>query len=89
MNKRILDLEPTGVYTKDEMIGAKVQVKSLSLQNGQEWKHKSTENFTIKDIAFRISLDGKCFAIITLEEVNDRVFTWKDLEVVEINEEDE
>lgn len=44
--------------------------------------------YTIKDIIFRVSMDGKTISVVILEENPDIFFTWKDLEVIGIKVKD-
>ena len=80
--KRIKD--PSGNWEYEKLIGAKVSVKSLPVSNffgcfdGSGYK-------TIKNIYFRISIDGKTITVIELEEYPDKIFTWRDLEVIELS----
>lgn len=81
-NKRVKD--PSGNWDFLQLIGAKVHVKSVSITNFF-CRINSSDLFTIKNIYFRISLDGKAMTIIELAELPDKVFNWRDLEVVELN----
>lgn len=85
-NMRIVS--PSGIWEYDQLIGAKVVVKSLSVSgNFFNMCTGGRDLFTIEEIYFRISLDGKTITVIKLRELPDKIFTWKDLEVVEINSE--
>lgn len=84
--KRITPCEQSGDIDIENIIGAKVYVKSVSGQNGWRWTEREKILFTIAGVSFRISIDGKCFTLIELEEFNDRRFTLKDLEFVELYE---
>lgn len=81
-NKRIKD--PSGNWDYEQLIGAKVSVKSLPVSNFFSCFDGGGEK-TIKDIYFRISIDGKTITIIELEEYPGKIFTWRDLEVVELS----
>ena len=85
--KRISNLEPTIIYDKEELIGSTVRLKSVSMQNCQCGGTilSSSKDYTIKDVEFRLSLDGKCFTLISLEGVTDRRFTLKDLVIKSLN----
>ena len=74
--RRISDQETSGVITLQQMIGAKCYIRSVSAMNGWRWD----EN------AIRISVDGKCFTIVVLDGIDDRIFTLKDLEFVELGD---
>jgi hypothetical protein len=77
--------EQSGVAAYENIIGAKVKVVSLTMQNNHLWHGKKNELFTIKKIGFRITVDGKCHTIIELEEICNRTFTLRDLEFVELS----
>lgn len=66
-----------------DIIGAHVKVKSMPVSNFKKG-FDADQVFTIKDIIFRISMDGKAISVIILEECPDMYFTWKDLEVIGI-----
>ena len=52
-------------------------------------KNPEKKEYTVGDIGFRITVDGKCRTIITLEEVEDRTFSLKDIEIISLkNEQD-
>lgn len=48
------------------------------------FKVSMDKTFTIKDIYFKCSLDGKVITLIELEDCPGCVFTWKDLELIDI-----
>lgn len=77
--------DPSGVWDYQDLIGAKVTVKSMPV--GNFFKMSSTsKNYIIKDIYFRCSLDGKVITLIELEgdEFEGIYFNWKDLIVIDI-----
>ena len=74
-------MDPAGVWDYQNMIGAQVKVKSMPISNFSSGIMASNI-YTIDDIYFRVSLDGKTITIIRLRELPDLFFTWKDLEVV-------
>lgn len=78
---------PSGIWEYNQLIGAKVKVNSLPISNffGCFSGCGSNDLLTIKDIYIRISLDGKAITVIELVEYPGKIFTWKDLEVVELN----
>lgn len=80
-NKRICD--PSGNWDYSQLIGAKVQVKSLQVSNFFNCFNAS-DVCTIKDIYFRISIDGKTITIVELDQYPDKVFVWKDLQIIEL-----
>ena len=74
-------MDPAGVWDYQNMIGAQVKVKSMPVSNFSSGIMASNI-YTIEDIYFRVSLDGKTITIIRLRELPDLFFTWKDLEVL-------
>lgn len=82
-NKRILG--PSGNWDYYQLIGSKVRISSLPVSNFFGCINSVTDLYTISNIYFRISLDGKAITIVELEEYPGKFFTWKDLEVIEIN----
>lgn len=81
--KRIVG--PSGIWEYSQMIGAKVKVKSMPVSNFFGCFSGVNELLTIKDVYFRISLDGKTITVIELVEYPGKIFTWKDLEIVELH----
>ena len=75
-------MDPAGIWDFQNMIGAQVKVKSMPISNFSSGIMAS-DIYTIGDIYFRVSLDGKTITVIRLRELPDLFFTWKDLEVVE------
>ena len=85
--RRISDQETSGVITLQQMIGAKCYIRSVSAMNGWRWDENAIgKEYTVKEIGFRISVDGKCFTIVVLDGIDDRIFTLKDLEFVELGD---
>lgn len=85
--RRISDQETSGVITLQQMIGAKCYIRSVSAMNGWRWDENAIgKEYTVKEIGFRISIDGKCFTIVVLDGIDDRIFTLKDLEFVELGD---
>lgn len=80
--------EQVGDVDIENIVGAKVYVKGGSGQNAWHWNEHERAIFTISWVGFRISIDGKCFTLIELEEIKDRSFTLKDLEFVQLYEQD-
>lgn len=75
------DMDPAGIWDYQNMIGAQVKVKSMPVSNFSSGIMAS-DSYTISDIYFRVSLDGKTITVIRLKELPDLFFTWKDLEVI-------
>ena len=74
-------MDPAGIWDFQNMIGAQVKVKSMPISNFSSGIMAS-DIYTIGDIYFRVSLDGKTITVIRLRELPDLFFTWKDLEVI-------
>lgn len=74
---------PAGLWTPRHLVGAVVRIKSTSVSSGL-FGYDSESLYKIADIGFRISKTGKSFAVIRLEGITDREFTWKDLEILSI-----
>lgn len=85
--RRVGRSEESGVIDWDSLIGAKVRISSLTMQNGWMLKNPEKKEYTVGDIGFRITVDGKCRTIITLEEVEDRTFSLKDIEIISLKDE--
>lgn len=82
-NKQVKN--PSGTWNLEQLLGAKVCIKSTSVNNFMScFGFDSSQLVTIKDIYFRISMDGKAFTVIEIEELPSKVFLWKDLEIVEL-----
>lgn len=69
-----------------DLIGAKVKVGSLTMSNGLKWNRPADEIYTVSDVKFRVTIDGKCHTIVTLAEITDRTFALKDLKLVEYHQ---
>ena len=80
-NRRVKD--PSGSWEYSQLLGAKVRVKSMPVSNF--FCNMSFDILTIDNIYFRISLDGKAITVIELAEMPGKVFTWRDLEIIELN----
>lgn len=74
---------PSGMWGYYQLIGAKVYIKSMPVSNFFNCQNAG-DVFTIKDVFFRITLDGKAITVIELEELPGKVFTLKDLMISEI-----
>ena len=79
--KRIID--PAGTWEYCNMIGA--MVKILSIPVGDFKPLTKGTNCIIEDVYFRISTDGKVITVVKLKEYPDFLFTFKDLEIIEVN----
>lgn len=74
---------PSGLWEYWQLVGAKVYVKSMPTSNFFRCAD-ADEPKTIKDVYFRITTDGKTVTVIELEEYPGKIFTWRDLSVVEL-----
>jgi hypothetical protein len=71
---------PWGTWGYEELIGAHVVVSSMPVSNFK-FGFDSERVYTIEDIYFRVSNDGKAITVVTLKEYPNMIFTWKDLEI--------
>ena len=85
-SKRIIC--PDGVWDASDLIGAHVKVMSMPVSNFFLFQD-ADKVCTIKEIYFRVSLDGKAITVIVLNEYPDLIFTWKDLMIIGLEKEDE
>lgn len=74
---------PAGIWEYFQLIGAKVYIRSTPVSNFFNLQNSSSQ-CTIKDIYFRLSIDGKTITVVELEEYPGKIFTWKDLLVSEL-----
>lgn len=82
-NDELRVVDNSGLISISQVIGAKVYIKSITMGSTWNWKDSGKKTYTIKDVGFRISTDGKCFTTLTLEEC-DGIFTLKDIEFVKL-----
>lgn len=73
---------PSGEVDHKRLIGAKVKI--LSGRSSDNFVKDINKLAIIDEIRYKISLDGKTFAIIKLKGYPDYVYTWKDIQVVEL-----
>lgn len=84
-HQRIPVTSPSGNWNLENLIGGKVKVKSVSIWNGLfSGGLDSKTEYTIEEVKFRISIDGKCFTVLKLKELPDRLFTLKDVEILSV-----
>lgn len=74
---------PDGIWDRGDLIGAHVRVNSMPGINFSAFQD-ADKVCTISDIYFRVTLDGKTTTIIKLAEYPKLIFTWRDLEIVEV-----
>jgi hypothetical protein len=86
-NKRLIKFdEASGLIDYTQLLGAKVRVKQIS--GVTQWLGRRNTLYTIQEVKFRILLDGKCYALVTLAECPENTFLLKDIEIESLNEED-
>lgn len=71
-----------GTWRYEDLIGARVRVKSLPVYN-QLTAISSDIEYTIEDLIFQISETGKTICIVRLKGL-DADFTFKDLEITSL-----
>ena len=76
--KRIVG--PYGTWEYSDLIGSVVKISSMPVSNFRKG-FDASQPCTIKDIYFRISVDGKVITVIELNEHPGMIFTWKDLKI--------
>lgn len=72
---------PAGIWNYDNMVGARVAIRSTTIGNFNQFAVDG--EYIIKDIYFRVSLDGKTITLIELEGLPDSYFTFKDVEILD------
>lgn len=76
------NVQPDGIWDLSNMIGAKVKIASISgyfNYNVQDF----SKTYTVVDIKFRVSLDGKAITLVYLDGITG-TFTLKDLEFITV-----
>ena len=87
-NKRLIKFdEASGLIDYTQLLGAKVRVKQIS--GVTQWLGRRNTLYTIQEVKFRILLDGKCYALVTLAECPENTFLLKDIEIESLNEEED
>jgi hypothetical protein len=74
--------DPSGLWDIDNLIGAKVYVRSMPVSNF--FQIDANQPYTIEKIYFRVTIDGKTITIISLKEFPNKEFTWKDLMIEQL-----
>lgn len=78
--------DPAGIWNYSDLIGATVRISSISVANQNNmFGVDSSWHHTIEDIYFRVTTDGKTITIIRLKDMPDCIFTWKDIEVLNLD----
>lgn len=78
---------PNGTWNAEDLIGAKVKIRSMPISNFNTLTNIGGDK-TIEKIEFQVSIDGKAFTVITLKELPGQVFLWKDLMITKISGKD-
>lgn len=73
---------PAGIWELDNMIGAIVAIRSTGIGNFTDCE--ASGEYKIKDVIFRVSVDGKTITLVELEGLEGDYFTFKDLEILSI-----
>lgn len=73
---------PDGIWEIDNLVGAKVAIRSTGIGNFTTCMPSG--EFKIKEIYFRVSVDGKAITLVKLEGLDDEFFTFKDLEILSV-----
>lgn len=73
---------PAGIWEIDNMIGSTVAIRSTGI--GNLTKGDISGEYKIKDISFRVSIDGKTITLVELEGLEGDYFTFKDLEILSV-----
>lgn len=77
--------DPAGVWNYINLIGATVRICSMPVSNlNNLFAFDNTTLHTIEDVCFRVTTDGKTITVIRLKDLPDCLFTWKDLEVLNV-----
>lgn len=78
--------DPAGIWDYKNLIGAQVRISSSGVSNMNiSFAFDASKIRTIEDIYFRVTTDGKTITIIRLQDMPDCIFTWKDLEVLNLS----
>ena len=80
---RIGQDEQSGLINIQELVGAKVHIISVTMQNCN-YHGTSKDVYTVGNIYFRVTLDGKCHTLVSLAEIPEMTFKLTDLEFVEL-----
>ncbi len=75
---------PMGTWQPDQLIGAKVRVKSMSLRSSL-FGFDSESIYTITGVGFRMSALGKAYGVVYLDGFGTKEFVWKDLEILSLD----
>lgn len=77
--------DPAGIWDYKNMIGAQVRISSMPVSNlNRLFAFDDTTIHTISDVYFRVTTDGKTITIVRLSDMPDYLFTFKDLEVLNL-----
>ena len=74
---------PNGTWGYSSIIGSKVRLRSTPISNFFG-TYCASDSYTVKDVWFQISLDGKAITVLELIGLEGKFFTLKDVQFVEI-----
>lgn len=74
--------DPAGTWTIDNLIGGKVHIRSVSGWN-RVFGADENEVFTVKEVKFRINLDGKIETVVSLVE-KPGIYCFRDIEILTV-----
>jgi hypothetical protein len=80
---RVALTNPAGVWSYENLIGAKVHVKSSSGWNGL-FSEDENKSFEITEVKFKINLDGKIETVVKLSGKENVLYHLKDLEIYQV-----
>ena len=75
---------PAGIWEIENLVGAKVAIRSVGIGAFNGGSSLVDGEYKIKNIHFRISTDGKVITMVELEGHEDEPVTFKDLEVLSV-----
>lgn len=70
LGRTFATVSPSGMWNKEDLIGGKVKIKSGPVD--------AEEIYTIENIVFSLSDDGKCVTLIKIKELG-KMFYWDNL----------
>ncbi len=86
-NQRIRCNDPQGNWDVKNLIGSKVKVKSMPISNFMQNEFKyAGKLLTVSEVYIRVSSEGKAITVIETEELPNKFFTLKDLQILSLNE---
>lgn len=77
---------PNGTWGYSSIVGSKVRLRSTPISNFFG-TYCASDSYTVKDVYFQISLDGKAITELELVGLEGKFFTLKDVQFIEIGTE--